>query len=72
MREYCTGPSTDAHAKRSSKNIDTEHPALQYFKMGVGGFLEVRITTENGKSVVYIRHHGVDGQVYREDKLTAE
>ena len=72
MREYCTGPSTDAHAKSSSKNIDTEHPALRYFKMGKGGFLGVQITAENSKPVAHVRHYGVDGQVYREDKLTAE
>ncbi len=72
VREYSTGPSTDAHAKRSSSTIDSKHPALRYFKMGKGGFVEVEVIKESSKSVAFIRHYGVDGQVYREDKLTAE
>lgn len=64
LREYCSGPTTDAHAGGWPK--DKREPEHAYVKV-VGGFLEGAVERREGKAVLTFRHYGVEGKVLNED-----
>ena len=69
VREYSCGPTSDTHAGGFSES--NRSPAHRYLKIA-GGFLSVVIQRVEGKPRAVFRHHGVSGEVYNEDILTAD
>jgi alkaline phosphatase D len=63
LREYNTGPTTDAHASGWPK--DKKEPGHNYLNM-VGGFLEGAVDRRNGRPALTFRHHSVEGKVLNE------
>ena len=69
IREYATGPSTDAHARGWNANdIRPEHRYLNI----VGGFLSATAERLEGRPTLTLRHHDVDGLILNEDIHVAE
>lgn len=68
LREYCCGPSSDAHAGGFSEAERT--PAHRYLKIK-GGFLSVEVERVAGRPRMVLRHHGVNGEINYEDVLPA-
>lgn len=69
LREYCCGPTTDAHAGGWPK--DRKEPEHVYVNV-VGGFLEGSVERREGKPVLIFRHYSVDGEVLHEDRVWAK
>ena len=69
IREYATGPSTDAHARGwNASDIRPEHRYLNI----VGGFLSATAERLEGRPTLTLRHHDVDGLILNEDIHVAE
>jgi len=68
MLEYCSGPSTDAHAT-TMKNPDR---SMHLYYRPKGGFLSVTINRIDGVPTAIFRHHGVTGHIHNEDIRVAE
>ena len=68
LREYCCGPSSDAHASGFSEAERT--PAHRFLRIK-GGFLSVTVERVDGRPRAVIRHHDIEGKVHHEDILTA-
>jgi len=68
MLEYCSGPSTDAHAT-TMKNPDR---SMHLYYRPKGGFLSVTIDRIDGVPTATFRHHGVTGHIHNEDIRVAE
>ncbi len=68
LREYCCGPSSDAHASGFSEAERT--PAHRYLKIK-GGFLSVQVERVAGQPRMVLQHRGVDGEINYEDILSA-
>jgi alkaline phosphatase D len=69
LREYCCGPTTDAHAGGWPK--DKKEPEHVYVNV-VGGFLEGLVERREGKPALTFRHYSVEGKVLNEDRLWAK
>jgi alkaline phosphatase D len=69
LREYCCGPSSDAHASGFSEAERTA--AHRYLKIA-GGFLSVEIERFDGRPRAVLRHHAVNGEINYEDILSAD
>ena len=66
LREYATGPASDAHAGGWTQGgASPEHRYLNV----IGGFLSVTAERQDGAPTLTLRNHGVDGEVFYEDKL---
>lgn len=68
LREFCTGPSTDAHAGGWPK--DKKEPEHVYVNV-VGGFVEGTVERIAGAPVLTFRHFSVDGKLLHEDAVRA-
>ncbi len=66
VREYSTGPTTDAHA--AGYSMDLRQPMHQYLNI-CGGFLSVTVEHIGGAPALTMRHHSVEGDVLNEDVL---
>jgi alkaline phosphatase D len=69
LREYSTGPTSDAHA--GGYRLADRTPMHRYLRIK-GGFLHVTIERVNGGPRAVFRHYGTDGKIYNEDVLTAK
>lgn len=69
LREYNTGPTTDAHAGGWPK--DKKEPEHTYLNV-VGGFLEGAVDRRDGRPALTFRHFSVDGKVLNEDVVWAK
>ncbi len=69
LREYSTGPTTDAHASGYSESDRT--PMHRYLKIK-GGFLAVTIEQVDGQTRAIFRHYGINGEIYNEDMVVAK
>ena len=69
LREYNTGPTTDAHAGGWPK--DKKEPEHTYVNV-VGGFLEVAVDRRDGRPALTFRHYSVEGKVLNEDVVWAK
>ncbi|OVE79696.1 hypothetical protein BVY01_01855 [bacterium I07] len=69
VREYSCGPASNEHA--GGWTNDQRYPEHVYLNV-IGGFLSVTVERVNGVPIMVCRHHGVDGEVLNEDRLTAE
>ena len=69
LREYSTGPTSDAHAGGFSESGRTS--MHRYLKIK-GGFLAVGIARIDGQPRAVFRHFGTEGQVYNEDVVVAK
>ncbi len=67
LREYCSGPTSDAHA--GGFRQDLREPMHQYLNI-IGGFLSCTSERRDGNPVLILRHHNVAGEVVNEDVLT--
>ncbi len=70
LREFATGPASDAHAGAWTSNDDVR-PEHRYLNI-IGGFLSVTVDRVDGVPTLEMRHHHVDGEVLFEDILTAD
>jgi alkaline phosphatase D len=69
VREYSCGPASDQHAGGwKQEDLMPEH---RYLKV-VGGFLEVTVERIDGVPAMFLRHHGVDGELLHEDRLPVQ
>ncbi|QYM78548.1 alkaline phosphatase D family protein [Horticoccus luteus] len=69
LREYSTGPTSDAHA--GGYSLADRTPMHRFLRIK-GGFLHVTIERVDGQPRAVFRHYGTDGKVYNEDVVTAE
>jgi alkaline phosphatase D len=69
VREYSTGPTSDAHAGGFSE--DDRTPMHRYLKI-VGGFLAVTVERVDGRTRAVFRHYGTNGQINNEDVVIAQ
>lgn len=69
LREYSSGPTSDAHAAGFSESDRT--PMHRYLKIK-GGFLAVTIERVDGQPRAVFRHYGTEGQLYNEDVVAAK
>jgi alkaline phosphatase D len=69
VREYSCGPASDKHAGGWSN--DQRLPEHRYLNV-IGGFLAGTVEREEGKPTLTFRFYGVDGDVLKEDRLTAQ
>jgi len=69
VKEYSSGPASDKHAGGWSN--DMLRPEHKYLNV-IGGFLAVTVERPDGTPVLIARHHGVDGQILNEDRVTLE
>lgn len=69
VREFSTGPSSDAHAGGFSEPLRT--PRHRYLRIK-GGFLAVAVEHTAGKPAITFRHYGTDDRIYHEEKFAAE
>ncbi|MFP6581448.1 MAG: alkaline phosphatase D family protein [Candidatus Hydrogenedentota bacterium] len=69
VKEFSCGPASDEHAG-GWKN-DMLRPEHKYLNV-IGGFLAVTVERDGDVPVLVGRHHGVDGKVLNEDRITAE
>ena len=69
LREYGSGPTSDAHAGGFSESDRT--PMQRYLKI-VGGFLAVTIERVDGKARAVFRHYGTNGAINHEDVVVAQ
>lgn len=69
VREYSTGPTSDAHAGGFRQGL--REPMHQYLKIK-GGFLSGTVERLDGVPTLTFRHHGVTGEIYNEDILIAQ
>lgn len=67
LREYATGPASDAHAAGWNHGYRPEHRYLNV----VGGFLSVTVDRPDSTPTMTLRHHSVDGDILNEDVLVA-
>ncbi|NNC66239.1 MAG: alkaline phosphatase [Gammaproteobacteria bacterium] len=67
LREYATGPASDAHAGGWNQGYRPEHRYLNV----VGGFLSVTVDRPDSTPTMTLRHHSVDGDILNEDALVA-
>lgn len=67
LREYATGAASDAHAGGGWTQGDIR-PEHRYLNV-IGGFLSVTAERQDGAPTLTLRNHGVDGEVFYEDKL---
>lgn len=67
VREYSCGPASDSHAG-GWKN-EKRFPRHRYLNV-IGGFLSGTVERKGGVPTLTFRHHGVDGAVLHEDRLT--
>jgi alkaline phosphatase D len=68
LREYCCGPTTDAHASGWPK--DKKEPEHVYLNV-IGGFLEGLVERREARPVLRFRHYSVEGKVLNEDVVGA-
>ena len=68
VREYSCGPTTDRHAVE----IANDDRSIVKYIMFKGGFLSVTVERNAGVPTATFRHHGVTGEVYHEDRRTAD
>ncbi len=68
VREYSCGPASDEHA--GGWPVDQMLPEHRYLKI-VGGFLVISVGQNNGETILFGRHYGVDGQLLNEDRVVA-
>jgi len=68
LREYCTGPSTNAHAGGWPQG--QKEPEHLYLNV-VGGFVEGTVERRNGVPTLTFRHFSVDGELLHEDAVPA-
>lgn len=64
LREYCTGPSSDAHAGGWPQG--QKEPEHVYLNV-VGGFVEGTVERKNGVPTLTFRHFSVDGALLHEE-----
>ncbi|MEM9185823.1 MAG: alkaline phosphatase D family protein [Planctomycetota bacterium] len=70
LREFCSGPTTNAHAGGwSQKRYDPERHLFLRVK---GGFLSVALEHKTGAPRLAFRHHRVDGAVVNEEVFELE
>ena len=69
VREYSTGPTSDAHAGGFSESDRT--PMHRYLKI-TGGFLSVTVERVDGQARAIFRHYGTNGDIYNEDVVVAQ
>lgn len=69
MREYSSGPASDAHAGGYRNEYRNEYH--QYLDV-TGGFLSVAIEREENQVQAVLTHHGVDGTVNNRDVVQAK
>jgi len=69
LREYSCGPASNEHAGGWPK--DDKRPEHVYLNV-TGGFLAGVVDRENGRPVLIMRHHGVDGALLHEERLPAK
>ena len=69
VKEYSSGPASDEHA--GGWTNDMLRPEHRYLNV-IGGFLAVTVERQDGNPVLIARHHGVDGKVLNEDRITAK
>lgn len=68
LREYSSGPTSDAHAGGWSES--NRLPMHRYLRVK-GGFLHVTVERLNGVPRAVLRHYGTDGVIYYEDIVSA-
>jgi len=70
VREYSCGPISDAHAGgwKQENFVASHHRYLNV----TGGFLSATVERVAGTPTLTFRHHGVDGKVLFENRLTGE
>jgi len=67
LREYSSGPASDAHAGGFSEDQRTdEHVYLNV----IGGFLAATVEREDGEPRLSMKHYSVDGDLLNEDVFT--
>ena len=69
LREYSTGPTSDAHAGGYSES--DRLPMHRYLKIK-GGFLAVTVERVDGRARAIFRHYGTTGEIYNEDIVVAQ
>ncbi|MBX3176749.1 MAG: alkaline phosphatase D family protein [Candidatus Hydrogenedentes bacterium] len=69
LREFCSGPSSDAHAGGFSEDQRTD--MHQYLKV-IGGFLSCTAERRDGAPALVLRHFDVNGQIVYEEALTPD
>ena len=68
LGEYSTGPTSNVHA--GGFRMSNREPMHRYLNI-TGGFLSAEVRQEGARPVMTLRHHGIDGKVLNEDRLTA-
>ena len=68
LREFSCGPASDKHAGGSPGR----DPRIQSFHRVKGGFLSVHVLREQGRPVIRLSHHGVQGRVFNTFSQVAE
>jgi alkaline phosphatase D len=69
VREYSSGPTSDAHAGGFSESDQTS--MHRYLKIK-GGFLSVTVERVDGRARAVLRHYGTNGELYNEDVVIAQ
>ncbi len=69
LREFCSGPSSDAHSGGFSEDQRTD--MHQYLKV-IGGFLAGTVERKDGTPTLTFRHFDVNGAVVYEESLTPD
>jgi alkaline phosphatase D len=69
VREYSCGPTSDKHAGGFQQKL--RQPMHHYLNI-VGGFLSGTVERFDGKPTLIFRFHGTNGDILREDRLTAD
>lgn len=67
LREYSTGPTSDAHAGGFSQ--DLREPMHQYLNV-IGGFFACTSTRKDGNPTLVLRHYNVQGEIVHEEAVT--
>jgi hypothetical protein len=69
LREYSSGPHTDAHAGGFSEE---QRSSMHRFLRIGGGFLSGTVERQDGAPVLTIRFHDVTGAIQHEDRIEAK
>ncbi len=70
VREYSCGPASDQHAG-GWRQDDFRRDYHRYLNV-IGGFLSATVERQDGVPTLTFRYHGVDGEVFFEDRLTGQ
>ena len=69
LREFCSGPSSDAHAGGFSEDQRTD---MHQYLAVIGGFLAGTVERKDGTPTLTFRHYDVNGAMVYEESLTQD